>query len=104
VKISFLRPARDVTGFAASHQARSVPFSEVRIFGEGFAVRASIHTLGGFSAHADQHALLAWTAGVHKPRARTFVVHGEAAAAEEIVCVLHMFYDVKPPVNIVTRN
>lgn len=54
---------------------------EVRIFGEDIAVRASIHTLGGFSAHADQHALLAWTAGFHKPPARTFVVHGEAAAA-----------------------
>lgn len=54
---------------------------EVRIFGEDIAVRASIHTLGGFSAHADQHALLAWTAGFLKPPGRTFVVHGEAAAA-----------------------
>ncbi|MBA3058280.1 MAG: hypothetical protein KJ614_01780 [Gammaproteobacteria bacterium] len=81
-----------------------MPFSEVRIFGEDNAVRASIHTLGGFSTHADQHALLAWTAGFHKPPARTFVVHGEAAAAEEIVCVLHTFYDGKQPVNIVTPN
>lgn len=53
---------------------------EVRIFGEDIAVRASIHTLGGFSAHADQHALLAWTAGFDKPPVRTFVVHGEAVA------------------------
>ncbi|MDP2367222.1 MBL fold metallo-hydrolase RNA specificity domain-containing protein [Rhodoferax sp.] len=54
---------------------------EVRIFGEDITVRASIHTLGGFSAHADQRALLAWTAGFRKPPGRTFVVHGEAAAA-----------------------
>jgi metallo-beta-lactamase family protein len=53
----------------------------VRIFGEEVAVRASIHTLGGFSAHADQKALMAWTSGFSQPPGRTFVVHGEAAAA-----------------------
>ena len=53
----------------------------VRIFGEEVAVRASIHTLGGFSAHADQKALMAWAGGFSKPPKRTFVVHGEAAAA-----------------------
>ncbi|MDP4621592.1 MAG: MBL fold metallo-hydrolase [Hydrogenophaga sp.] len=53
----------------------------VRIFGEEVAVRASIHTLGGFSAHADQKALMTWAGGFSKPPGRTFVVHGEAAAA-----------------------
>ena len=53
----------------------------VRIFGEEVAVRASIHTLGGFSAHADQKALMTWAGGFIKPPGRTFVVHGEAAAA-----------------------
>ena len=53
----------------------------VRIFGEEVAVRASIHTLGGFSAHADQRALMAWAGGFSKPPRRTFVVHGEVAAA-----------------------
>ncbi|MBE7504255.1 MAG: MBL fold metallo-hydrolase [Verrucomicrobiales bacterium] len=32
----------------------------VRIFGERVAVKAGIHTLNGFSAHAGQTALLAW--------------------------------------------
>lgn len=53
----------------------------VRIFGEDIPVRAAIHTVGGLSAHADQPALLGWTAGFRKPPARTFVVHGEASAA-----------------------
>ncbi|MFO1218273.1 MAG: MBL fold metallo-hydrolase [Burkholderiaceae bacterium] len=53
----------------------------VSIFGEEIAVRASIHTLGGFSAHADQPALLAWAAGFAQPPRQTFVVHGEEAAA-----------------------
>ncbi|MCE5233405.1 MAG: MBL fold metallo-hydrolase RNA specificity domain-containing protein [Mizugakiibacter sp.] len=39
------------------------------------------HTVGGLSAHADQRALLAWTAGFRRPPRRTFVVHGEAATA-----------------------
>lgn len=53
----------------------------VRIFGEEVPVRASIHTIGGLSAHADQQALLAWLGGFEAPPARTFVVHGEGATA-----------------------
>jgi len=53
----------------------------VRIFGEEIPVRASIHTVGGLSAHADQPALLAWAANINKPPQQVFVVHGEAATA-----------------------
>ena len=53
----------------------------VSIFGEEIAVRASVHTLGGFSAHADQPALLAWAAGFKRPPRQTFVMHGEESAA-----------------------
>lgn len=53
----------------------------VSIFGEEIAVRAGVHTLGGFSAHADQPALLAWAAGFKRPPRQTFVVHGEESAA-----------------------
>ncbi len=49
----------------------------VRIFGEEIAVRARVHTINGFSAHAGQDELLAWLAGTGSPR-RTFLVHGEA--------------------------
>jgi metallo-beta-lactamase family protein len=43
---------------------------EVRIFGERIPVRASVHTMGGFSAHADQQGLLDWYGAVapSKPR------------------------------------
>ncbi len=52
----------------------------VTIFGENVAVRAHIHTINGFSAHADQAELLAWRAHVN-PR-RTFLVHGEEASMQ----------------------
>ncbi len=62
--------------------------ARVRIFGEEVPVRASIHAVGGLSAHADQHALLAWTGSFERPPAYTFVVHGEEAAAEALAADL----------------
>jgi metallo-beta-lactamase family protein len=53
----------------------------VRLFGEEIDVRASIHTIGGLSAHADRAGLLGWLQGFTRAPARTFVVHGEAATA-----------------------
>jgi metallo-beta-lactamase family protein len=53
----------------------------VRLFGETVPVRARTHTLGGLSAHADQRALLGWLGGFRRAPSRTFVVHGEEAAA-----------------------
>jgi metallo-beta-lactamase family protein len=48
---------------------------EVSIFGERVPVEAKVHTINGFSAHADQAELLAWHR--HTQAARTFLVHGE---------------------------
>ncbi len=48
----------------------------VRIFSEEIQVNASIHTIGGFSAHADQAELLAWHKKTGTPTT-TFLVHGE---------------------------
>ncbi len=53
----------------------------VRIFGEEIPVRASIHTIGGLSAHADQAGLLDWLGHFKQPPQQTFVVHGESATA-----------------------
>ncbi len=49
---------------------------KIRLFGEEIPVRASIHTINGFSAHADQAELLAWHQQIGAP-GRTFLVHGE---------------------------
>jgi metallo-beta-lactamase family protein len=55
--------------------ARTIP-----IYGEPRPVRARVHTIGAFSAHADQAELLRWHAQA-KPT-RTFLVHGEPMAKE----------------------
>ncbi len=52
----------------------------VELLGENIVVRAGIHTLGGFSAHADQDELLGWLCCFRKSP-EIFIVHGEEQAA-----------------------
>ena len=73
-----------ITGFQAQgtlgrrlvDQAKSV-----HLFGKEIPVKASIHTIGGLSAHADQAALLRWLKGFKQAPAHTFITHGEIKAA-----------------------
>ncbi len=60
----------------------------VNIFGEEIPVNASIHTIGGFSAHADQAELLAWHQQTGKPQT-TFLVHGEKESMSVFAKKLH---------------
>jgi metallo-beta-lactamase family protein len=53
----------------------------VRIFGEEIEVNAQIHTLGGFSAHADQRDLRYWLRSFgHSPKT-VFFTHGDKEIA-----------------------
>ncbi|HGG64932.1 MAG TPA: MBL fold metallo-hydrolase, partial [Rhodobacteraceae bacterium] len=67
----------------------------VRIFGDEIPVNASVHTLNGFSAHADQAALLEWTSYFKTAPKQVFVVHGEAKAAKEFSGLLKNRYGWK---------
>lgn len=49
----------------------------IKLFGEEIAVKAHIHTLGGFSAHADQKGLIEWLSNFKNPDLKVFLVHGE---------------------------
>jgi metallo-beta-lactamase family protein len=55
----------------------------VRLFDEDIPVRSSIHTINGFSAHADQRELLAWHGRIAGCE-RTFLVHGEEPAMRKL--------------------
>ena len=57
--------------------------TNVRIGGEDVAVRAQVHTIGGFSAHADRDDLLAW-AGNFRTNPLFFVTHGEPKSSRAL--------------------
>ncbi|HSG88663.1 MAG TPA: MBL fold metallo-hydrolase [Pseudomonadales bacterium] len=59
----------------------------VKLFGEQIAVKAQIHTLGGFSAHAGQAQLLDWARAFHG-RPAFHLVHGEPEAREALAAAL----------------
>ncbi|MCI7403286.1 MAG: MBL fold metallo-hydrolase [Pyramidobacter sp.] len=56
----------------------------VRIAGEVVNVNAQIHTIGGFSAHADRTDLLGWAERFRPTMPKFFVTHGEAEAAQSL--------------------
>ena len=56
----------------------------VKIFGEDIAVKARIHTLGSFSAHAGQDQLLEWASQFQPPAPRVYLVHGEPEAMDAL--------------------
>ncbi|MCW9047835.1 MAG: MBL fold metallo-hydrolase [Gammaproteobacteria bacterium] len=80
------------------YQARGTPGRALvdgaktfRIGGDEIAVKAQIHTLGGFSAHASQSQLVDWLKNFTKPHPRLYLVHGEAETKE--VFKEHLFHE-----------
>lgn len=67
---------------------------EVRIFGEYVPVRASIHTLGGFSGHAGQTDLLKWAEPFMKSKPRWVLTHGEPEARDKFAGLLRSRFGV----------
>jgi len=67
----------------------------VRIFGEEIPVRASIHTMGGFSAHADQNGLLDWYSTLAPVRPRTIITHGEDRARKAFSDLIESRFGMK---------
>jgi len=69
----------------------------VRILGDDVPVRARIHTINGFSAHADQAELLKWHG--HTVAGRTFLTHGEEAAMQKFASRLTKTQVEMPKLN-----
>lgn len=67
----------------------------VTIFGEEYPVRARIHTIGGFSAHAGQKQLLDWH--LHSSPSVTYIVHGETDAMATISSKLLSPTEIRTP-------
>ncbi|MCP5002571.1 MAG: MBL fold metallo-hydrolase [Planctomycetes bacterium] len=52
----------------------------VIIDGKRVNMKAGVHEISGYSAHADQHDLVRWVKGFRGKPEKTFLVHGEAEA------------------------
>ncbi|SDU26796.1 MBL fold metallo-hydrolase RNA specificity domain-containing protein [Nitrosomonas ureae] len=77
-----------ITGFQAARTLgrRLVDGArQVNILGQEVRVRATIHTIGGLSAHADQADLLAWLGHFQKMPEKIYVVHGEISNSTALV-------------------
>jgi metallo-beta-lactamase family protein len=72
--------------------------AHVRLWGETIKVAATIHTVGGLSAHADQSGLTKWY-GAFENRPPVCLVHGEPGAQQTLAAQLRSTYgaDVRIP-------
>ena len=67
---------------------------EVQIFGEPVAVKAQIHVLDGFSAHAGHSELLEWLSGVAAAKPRVVLTHGEDDARSVLAAAIEARYGI----------
>ncbi len=69
----------------------------VALNGKKSTLRARVHTLSGYSAHADQKGLLDWVARMHEKPGRIHLVHGEPPARKALAAKLtERGYAVEP--------
>ena len=91
LRLSNRRTTVLLVGFqAAGTRGRSLleGVDELRIHGEDVRVRATVESLDGLSAHADQGELLQWLSGFERPPRATYLVHGEPDAAEALATAI----------------
>jgi metallo-beta-lactamase family protein len=69
--------------------------SRVEIFGEPVVVRAQVHRLDGFSAHAGHSELLDWLSEVAPSRPRVVLTHGEDAARSALAAAIAQRYGIE---------
>jgi metallo-beta-lactamase family protein len=67
----------------------------VSIFGEKILVRAQVHTLGGFSAHAGQTDLLKWFSAIAPCKPRVVLTHGEDGPRKILAGLIQQRHKIK---------
>ncbi len=69
---------------------------KVSIYGETVAVKARVHTLGGFSAHAGQTDLLDWFGKIAASRPRVVLTHGDTGPREALGKLIQSRFGLTP--------
>ena len=77
-------PANDI--FFVGYQAKGTPGR--RMIEKRIPVKAGIHTLTGYSAHADQNMLVNWVKSMPTPPGEIRLVHGESHARHALARAL----------------
>ena len=67
----------------------------VGIRGEKVAVKAKVHTLNGFSAHAGQKDLLNWFSAIAPSAPRVVLTHGENGPRETLAKLIWQRHRLK---------
>jgi metallo-beta-lactamase family protein len=75
--------------------------TSLRLHGRDVPVAARVEVVQGLSAHGDRKDILRWLSGFKRPPARTYVVHGEPAAAEGLAQAVRaeLHWEVRPAVH-----
>jgi len=68
----------------------------VSIHGEKVAVKAKVHTLGGFSAHAGKSDLLHWFDGLASSKPKVVLTHGEDGPRAGLAKLIWQAHRLKP--------
>ena len=75
-------PGRDIQRYAGK------PGGYANLDGEKVGIKAGIHVLTGYSAHADQNGLVEWVQAMPQKPAAIKLVHGESNARRTLARVL----------------
>lgn len=67
----------------------------VTIFGDPVAVRASVHTINGLSAHAGQSGLIEWLAPLAATGPRVVLTHGEERGRAPLARLIEQRYRIR---------
>jgi metallo-beta-lactamase family protein len=70
--------------------------TEVKIFGEAVPVKARVHTLNGFSAHAGQSALLKWLGHLAPSKPQVVLTHGETRGRDPLAQLIQKRFGIRP--------
>ena len=66
----------------------------INLYGEDIIVKASIHTINGFSAHADQKSMIKWMSKIKKLK-NIFLIHGEKESQKACKKAIKEKLDIK---------
>jgi metallo-beta-lactamase family protein len=90
------QPATDIV--FVGYQARGTAGHAIQTYGPGggyveldgqrYSIKAGVHTLGGYSAHADRAGLLAFATGIEPAPGQIRLVHGDTGAKDSLAQAL----------------